>query len=788
MSRLQINDNFGGQQLQTMARPVAATEQAAMPVEDTRWKALANVFAQGEVLAQEHQAQKSQDDTEAAKKWAQSMTVSELGKAIKDGKMLPSQSPVFVGTAQHIWGVNTHEAGLRDMTSKLTTGELKFNSPAEADQYLTEWRNTALAGQSKYAVAGFDKGYAQARDKVMDHVTKLNDKEWVDNAQVQASDFLANSLNKVTSGDFKGTPQEAASALMQDYQLMRHTKTLPDGAAKGALGEVVARMAGAGHKDLTDAFLNSQMEGIGSVRGFLGEAKAQTLSNHAKTTFDGAQRKRVDDEILPFYDAASKGELKPAFREWATSPQNKDYTSSATIHAVEQMNLRALAEQSRMLHASQIEGAVQASHVEAERQVDAALAQGKLYTLMGASKPQVLDKQGSAKDADVTRIAEQVALKRTQGLPMDQQVGYYAQNGLENPDWKATIGAGLYNLNTIGVAANGKPTGQLNEAGKKSIELFKQISLYPDYARSVLGEKSYERFDNIAFLTRQGRSPDDAAGLAAAAASEAIVGSDTDKLVKKVHAEVGKIQSDPFYKFDWAQRLWGDNTNVNTAQMTGTLRRYATLLAHSGQYGDADSAIQAAAKYLADPQVTAKVNGTVYLRSEMPTGPKSRTQDEWFDRFITEVPKARAKELGFKPSEVRMEYDPTIRAYRGFVGGVPMENPDRSLWVMSKDDIQKWYGVQDQIDVTNATAKPQAAQAASKGNQAFAARVSAKYTALNAGDSAPYDPATDGPRKAQVTAPKAPPKAHPLDNYWQKPGASPADAERLQREQFQRRQ
>lgn len=36
-----------------------------------------------------------------------------------------------------------------------------LNSTEEADQYLTEWRNTALAGQSEYATAGFDKAYAQ---------------------------------------------------------------------------------------------------------------------------------------------------------------------------------------------------------------------------------------------------------------------------------------------------------------------------------------------------------------------------------------------------------------------------------------------------------------------------------------------------------------------------------------------------------------------------------------------------------------------------------------------------
>jgi hypothetical protein len=223
MSRLQVSENFGGQQLQTQARPVTAIEQAAVPQEDTRWRGLADVFAAGAGLAETMGKKAEDDDRQAAQRWAQSMTVGELGKAVKEGRMMPSQSPVFVGTVQHIWGVNSHEAGLRDIQSKLSTGELKFNSSQEADQYLTEWRNTTLAGQSKYAQAGFDKAYTQTRDKLMDGVTRQNDKQWVDNAQVQATDFLANTVNKVTGKDYGGTPQEAAKDVLDQYQLMRHS-------------------------------------------------------------------------------------------------------------------------------------------------------------------------------------------------------------------------------------------------------------------------------------------------------------------------------------------------------------------------------------------------------------------------------------------------------------------------------------------------------------------------------------------------------------------------------------
>jgi len=707
MSRLQINDNFGGQQLRTQAAPIAATEQTARPAEDTRWKSLADAFASGAGLAETLAKKKEDEDAAAAKRWAQSMTVGELGKAIQEGKMMPSQSPVFVGTAQHIWGVNTHEAGLRDMTSKLTTGELKFNSPQEADNYLTEWRNTSLAGQSKFAVAGFDKAYAQTRDRVMDQVSKINDKVWVDNATVQATDYLANSFNKVAGSDYKGTPKEAATALMQDYQLLRHTKTLPDAVGKHVMGDLATRIAMSGRKDILTEFLDTEMDGIGSLRGFIGATTSATYENHARTSFEGQQRKRVDDEMLPWLDQAGKGELTPKFREWALSPANKDFISASQIHSVEQSNLAAIARQHDLYVESQTAGAIAASDSEANRKIEAALVTGNLPAVMGTMKPMVLRKSGEAEelsDKEVRERAERIGVERTKHLPFKRQVDFFAQNGLKHPDWSNLMDQGFYNLNTIGVDSKGKPTGTLNDTGKQAVDLFQKLDTYGDYARSLMSEKQYARFSDIAFLKKMGRSVDDAAGLSTAADAGAIIGSDTEKLVKKVHAEVGKIQADPFYKWDFVQKAFGDNVSANTVQMTGTLRRYATLLAHSGQYGSAEDALAASAKYLADPNITAKVNGTVYLRSEMPTGPKSKTQDEWFERYIKEVPTARAKELGFKSSEVRLEFDPTTSAYRGYVGGLPLWNADHSLFVVTKDDITKWYGAKEQSDVATAAA------------------------------------------------------------------------------------
>jgi hypothetical protein len=726
MSRAQVSDQFGGQQLQTQARPVAATEQAAAPAQETRWKGLADVFAQGAGLADTVRQQAENDDRAAAKRWAQSMTVGELGKAIQEGKMMPSQSPVFVGTVQHIWGVNSHEAGMRDLQSKLAKGELKFNSGEEADNYLTEWRNTTLAGQSDYAKAGFDKAYAQTRDKVMDHVTRANDAQWVDNAKVQATDFLANSLNTVSAADFKGTPQEAAAQLMSQYQLMRHTKTLPDDAANGALGEMVARMAASGKPELLSAFLASEMDGIGSVRGFLGETRAATLTHQASAAYDQGQRERIDGEMLPWYKQADAGSLNVSKLEaWASSPENAKFVSSATVHGLTRANAAAIERQQRELQQAQITGAMQASEYEAQRRVDVAALNGRLWEVQGTNTPKVLTKTGDVKDFDVKGYAEQSLAAKTRALPFDLQVATWAMNGLANPNWRNAIDAGFLNLASIGMEAKGKPTGQLNEVGKASIELFRQVdSVNADYARELVGEKTYQRFSDIGFLMHLGRTPDDAAGVAAGAASGGVIGSDLDNLTKKIHAEVNKLTDSPWYKPDWASRVMGDNTATNTAQVTGALRRYSTLLAHSGQYGDANAAVAEAYGYLARPEVSTKINGTLYLRSELPTAPASRSADEWFSRYLDAVPKARARELGQRDSDVRLEFDPTIRAYRAFVLGVPLSNPDGTLMVSTRKDIQDWYAQQLDADVGQVVGKKQADKQARKDVAVAGERVS----------------------------------------------------------------
>lgn len=780
MPRQQINDNFGGERLVTQARPIATTVQTAPAADTSAWKGLAEVFAQGELLVENNRQIMAAKDTERATAYANSMTVSELSKQIKEGKMLASESPVFAATVQHIWGQNSQDALERDVLSKVATGEKKFTNPGEIDQFLTDSRNSTLAGQSKYAGAGFDKNYPALRGKLMDSVARVNDKVVVEQAANQASDSLSNTLLKVTGPEFKGTPQEAATAVLDQYHLLRHTQVMPDAASKGALMEVITRAATSGKKEVLASLLESNLPDLGTVRSFIGETKAATLVAQAGTQFDQGQRKRLDDEVLPHMLASDDGSLNIAkFESWYTDPANKDYISAATVHGILNRNRSALAHQQVQLEKANIQGAVIASEYEAQKRVDAALSAGTLWETQGTNTPQVLTTSGAVKAFDVKAYAEQALKAKTAALPFDQQVSAWAMNGLVNPDWDNQLKAGLNNLASIGVDAKGKPTGELNESGKKAIELFRQLdATSPDAARQTAGETAYKRFSDIAFLMHLGRDASDAASIATNSATGALAGSPTDKLEKQVRAEVDKLVDTPW--LDWLANTrddagdfvrrnnpvalngalaygvlkdWGGvenppawlkhdgtdtamrNTTPNTAQVHSWVKRYATLLTHSGQVGDASTALKLAVDYISSPKVSAKVNGTLYLRSELPTAPASgASQDEWLERFIDAVPKARAKELNFAGEQVRVEFDDRTRVYRAFVAGIPLTDASGGLMAWQRGSIQQWYATQHQGDVDKATQKGTAIQAG-KAHEAFQKRLWSEEPALQKADS-----------------------------------------------------
>lgn len=710
MTRAQVNDNFGGQQLVTQAHPITPTGVAG---NNGGWQGLANAFAAGDLLAEQAAQLSKQQETDRAVQFANSKSAGELHALVTDGKLLASESPVFAATVQNIWGKNAAAQIDRDVEGKLASGELKFNSPQDLDAHLTEQRNELLQGQSRFAAAGFDHAFQTTRQRLMDGVAKINNQERVQQAQVQATDYLANKLNDVTSTDFKGTPQEAAQYLIHQYQALRDSTVMTDKVGVGALSALLTRATSSGKVPLVEALLGTDVPGKGSLRAVLGETHAQTVLAKVHTENDRVQRERVDTELSPWLDQAREGKLDiQKFESWHGDATNTQYTSTAQRDHVLLVNREAIAHQQRELDSAKLTGAVQASEAEARRRVAAAVEAGDMGAVSGTAVPMVLTPQGASKEFNVREYAERYLVSRSDKLTPDQQIHWWASVGMVNPNWKAVAQAGMFNLDSIRVDATRKPQGELNEAGKKAIALFRLMdSTSPAAARATFGEDAYKRFSNIAFLRQMGMDDSQAAEIAGGYSSGRITPEDFGPVRLEISKAVSDLTQSSFLP-NWAVHMLGGNTDTNYTEVHGTVRRLSELLASSGRYSSGKDAVKAAVEYIGHPAVSVNINGTLYERSLIPPAPKGSVDsgEYWFEKFIDAVPKALARTVGIADHEVRLSYSAQSQVFVAMAGGVPLADSNGNIRTYSAADIRSWSDSAHKSAIESAVAKARKAQ------------------------------------------------------------------------------
>lgn len=633
-------------------------------------------------------AAQAAEDRKAAETYANSMTVDELGKRIKDGSMLPSQSPTFIAALQHIHGENAQNTFERDTLSKLQTGELKFGSQEELDKYLTEHRNETLSGASKYTIAGYDKGYGSFREKVFNANTQLINQQAVDQGIQEASDNLGNVLLQVTQPGFKGDP---AQELVNRYQLLRKTSLLRDDAAKEALGGLITSIASSGNKDLAESVLNKQLDNGVSVRAVLGDTKVATLLLHADQQNDKAQRQRVDVEMRPFIDKADKGELDAKELEaWAA--KNEKYVTTSTLHSITNLNRAAQERAQRALDKARMEAAAETSVANATQAVHASVAAGAFAFL---PQQKIVTPTGEVKDLDMKKVAQakitdDVARSK---MSVEQATQYWATNNVENPEWQREIQAGASNIASVGWTYDGKNIGQLNPQGQKAIETFMRINAtHPAYAAKLVGsEKDYKMLSDIQFLMERGGFPNvsDAASLVNQANRTGIEKGDYHTISKKIDDAVDEVVNPGFWskRVSWFNGLFG-NDQTNLTAVRSDIRRRAELLVMSGQVPDAAAAVKATTEYLANPAVTTNVNNTLYFNKDLPAVPKGEEPKHWMERFIKEVPGQLAKN-DKRFGDVRLEPN-QYGGFTAWIGGVPLTDKDHNVVTYTKDQVSQW--------------------------------------------------------------------------------------------------
>lgn len=688
--------------VQVTASPNIATEQARFDPRGSSAFRLAEALGAAGPEIDKIASRMQDSEREAARAYANSMTVDDLGKKIKSGEMLPSQSPVFAATLHHIYGENNMANLERDTLSKLQTGQLKFNTQEELDQYLTGSRNEVLQGQNKFAIAGFDKGFDHFKATLSTANAKITDEQFMQRGVQESEENLHSVLTQVTSPTFQGTKADAAAAITARYQLLRKTALLRDEQAKEALGGLLASVAQSGDQELMNELLKQQVDNGISVRSILGSTKAIGLQQHTLMQDDNNQNQRVDVEIRPFFEWADKGELEgknwKQFDDWIK--QNERWVTTPTIHSITNSNLHAQARAKRQLLDNQMLAAAQTSVYKAQQLTMAAL-EGRNYAFLPQQK--VLTPNGEVTDFKQKAFAQDYLMKKSASLPLDEQVKLWETNGLTNPEWEKVVQAVGPNVASVGWPSDGKNVGQLNPQGKAAIQKYLEIAAVSPAAADKLAGKDADLLSDIKFMIERGGMPDlsQAAAFVNQVHRSGISRSDYDSMKAKVKSAVDAVVFPHFWSrpVDWVKGFFG-NDQTNLIAVQHDIRRRAELLVLSGQVKDHETAVKATVEYLANPAVTSKVNGTLYYNKDLPTAPKGEEPSKWFGRFIDEVPSKLATARKMDPKDVRLEVN-QAGGFTAWIAGVHLTDTKGNVVTYTKRQISEWIGNTHNSDLRN---------------------------------------------------------------------------------------
>lgn len=710
-------DNYspGREGVQPTASPNIRTEQAKFDPHTGLSGLFTALGVAGPQIDHMADLQADKDRADGAA-FANSLTVDELGKKIKSGELLPSQSPAYAATVQHIYGQNLMESQQRDTLLAVERGELSFPDNASLEKHLVEQRNAALEGQSKFTVAGFDKGWDQFGKSLVNANSRINDAAFVARGSQEASTHLLGTVDTVTSPDFQGTPEDAARKLMNQHTMLRVTNVLlTPQQNKDALMSVTSALADGGKRAVLDEFLKQTTDSGGTVLSVIGGEKARRLTLAAHSADDVNQRQRVDVELRPFYDAAYEGNLTgstlQAFEAWVKT--NDPWVTTGTRQTVLNAQ-RAFDHQLEVSNrAAEAKRLVAESEGAAQQVARAAIAGGGLPSMQ---PQQVLKADGGTKDFNATAFAELEIprLVAANKLNETQEAQFWTTNNVENPRWKSEIQAGVANLASVGWSADGKQPGELNEQGKASLARYAQLyAVNPAVAAKYAGEDA-ERLDSIHFLTANG-FPDvnTAAELVNMRMNGGVTSQDAQIKAKEIVTLLKGINDPSLFSLSNNSMVSGfrslfnlsGNEDLNMIEVESTVRKRAEILAGTSAYPTAAAAVQASLAYIADPKVTTKINNTIYFNKDLPTIPQGADMKEIMEGFIATGPGQVAAQLGFDPRQVSMASNHN-GGFVAMMGGVPLSTHDGTgLVTYSKKQIEGWAQTEHAATILTATAR-----------------------------------------------------------------------------------
>lgn len=698
MPRVQVGYDPRAEALQTTAAPNIRAVKARFDPRDSSAYQLAEALGAKSVqqgLA-DALSRSQENDVKNAKTDINSLTAGQLAEKVKSGEILASKSPVYRATIEHVDGENDVNKVEQELTSKLTRGEI-FKDPEDLEDYLIKERNKALAGKSQFAIAGFDKSWAQFRQRAAVANNKAIDGQYMEKNQQVAADSFSKELDDSKREGLQ--PADKVTRLIGKYDLLRSSSVLSsDKSQERALKDIALRLSSDGDTETLKLFLDTKLPNNGpSIRAKLGTQDSEIILKSGEANLDKKIREVTDDEFLPLREQANEG-IDPATfdkrLEEFYQPRKK-YISSETVAGLKQRNRAAVAQKAATLEKINKKLVEDNEDAQAVQLMEQRIADGKPVMDLTTPSGRVLKAQ------DLGEAAMGKIIRANPDMPFAEQVRRYALGGVDNKAWKREFGTALFNIGEVNIDATGKRTGDLMPATTEALDRFAMVRQVSEgYARDLAGgDKNYEMLTHIQALRENGIGD---VNMAAALVNQKARRNMSAKVWGNIQEEVTTELEKTLNPGVFSQRFWGElfrgefgNSEKNVLPIKNGVRSLAETYLGASVAKDGKDAVRMAGEYYAKPSITTQINNTIYLNKDLPELPAGVDRTAWFSKAMDEYVGGKLKTQGIKYNRSDLTLIPQeggnapyLIALRGQPTGEYVTKKEIADWVTSKKDQQ----------------------------------------------------------------------------------------------------
>lgn len=586
--------------------------------------------------------------------YANSLTVEDLNKQIKDGTLSAAHSPVAVAAIHNVYGQNLATRIGTETQRKIESGELTFNTPDELDKYLKEQRQTTVSSASKYSAAGFDKKFDQFKTHLMGVNSKYQAKRFEEEGAAQVYEALTNLQNSFANSPVPLNAEERANQTKQLFKFFKDTGVLanPD-KSREIWGAHLASLAERGDINAVDAMLAMDLGNGISLRSMLSAknpSAVQAIENKVQSKYTHLLAKKTEEDL----DIAAETAIKSG-----AGAQIKD---------------------------------------------------GQVLQADGTYK---IIPAATLKENGYKRAVKDLPLDLNNEETFSTRIRLATVSDIKDKELKAELEAAISNIDTANWSASNKSVGDLSNQGMRSIELFRRTNaISPNYTRTLLSDTDYQTLDAIDSIMGSIGGGDYARSAQMVAAANKARKEDPVN-AKKMRDDVeSKLNGylDPSWIWNPIETFKGmvtDNSisgRENSAVVVTKAKKLAEIYYLSRQYNTPADAAEAATEYI--KKSTVKINDFTYDASELPTVPKGYSQAVVMERYLKEkiLPISDEQKLNFKASELNLKPSPTaIGVYTVTAGGMPLTDKNNKLVFVTNKEIEDWAKTAQSEDIVKAS-------------------------------------------------------------------------------------